>query len=67
MALAPARQAGGRAARIADFWRISAVFAPICRGPLPIFTGGGGLDGVQIPRPTANRPLLAHISAYSGV
>ena len=26
MALAPARQAGGRAARIADFWRISAVF-----------------------------------------
>ena len=33
MALAPARQAGGRAARIADFWRISAVFAPICRGP----------------------------------
>jgi hypothetical protein len=26
MALAPARQAGGRGARIADFWRISAVF-----------------------------------------
>ena len=26
MALAPARQAGGRAARIADFWRFSAVF-----------------------------------------
>ena len=26
MAHAPARQAGGRAARIADFWRISAVF-----------------------------------------
>ena len=26
MALAPARQAGGRGARIADFWRFSAVF-----------------------------------------
>lgn len=38
MALAPARQAGGRAARIADFWRISAVFDPICRGPLPLIT-----------------------------
>jgi len=67
MALAPARQAGGRAARIADFWRISAVFDPICRGPLPIFTANDGLDAVQIPRPTANRPLLAHRSAYSGV
>jgi len=33
MALAPARQAGGRAARIADFWRISAVFDPIAGGP----------------------------------
>ena len=38
MALAPARQAGGGGARIADFWRISAVFDPICRGPLLIIT-----------------------------
>ena len=38
MALAPARQAGGGDARIADFWRISAVFDPICGGPLPIIT-----------------------------
>jgi len=28
MALAPARQAGGRGARFLDFWRISAVFWP---------------------------------------
>jgi hypothetical protein len=32
MAHAPARQAGGGGARIADFWRFSAVFDPILEG-----------------------------------
>ena len=35
--------------------------------PCRFITGSAGLDGVQIPRSTANRPLLAHISAYGGV
>ena len=67
MAHAPAGQRVGDGAKIADFWRFSAVFDPICRGPLPILPADDGLDAVQIPRPAANRPLLAHISAYSGV
>ena len=67
MAHARASHGVGGGAKIADFWRFSAVFDPIWRGPLPIITANAGLDGVQISRPTANRPLLAHISAYSGV
>ena len=33
MALASASQRVGGGAKIADFWRISAVFDPIVRGP----------------------------------
>ena len=33
MAHAPARHGVGGGAKIADFWRISAVFDPIGRGP----------------------------------
>jgi len=33
MALAPVGRRVGGGSRIADFWRISAVFDPICRGP----------------------------------
>jgi hypothetical protein len=54
MALAPARQAGGRAARIADFWRISAVFDPICRGPLPLITGRETRLSVRGSRPAGH-------------
>ena len=67
MAHAPACDGVGGGAKIADFWQFSAVFDPIGRGPLPILPADDGLDAVQIPRPAANRPLLAHISAYSGV
>jgi len=60
MALAPARQAGGRAARIADFWRISAVFDPICRGPLPLITVRGTRLLVRGSRPAGHdRPPAA--------
>lgn len=37
MALAPVGRRVGGGARIAIFWRISAVFDPICRGPGAIF------------------------------
>ena len=39
MAHAPARHGVGVGARFLDFWRFSAVFDPICRGPLPLITG----------------------------
>ena len=47
MAHAPARQAGGGGARIADFWRISAVFDPILEGTRRFFTGSasGAITG----------------------
>ena len=67
MAHARASHGVGGGAKISDFWRFSAVFDPISRGPVPILPDNVGPDGVQIPRPAANRPLLAHISAYGGV
>jgi len=59
MALAPARQAGGRAARIADFWRISAVFDPISGGPgqrFPADETRADFPGAGIPA-SDRRPL----------
>jgi len=67
MAHAPARHGVGGGAFFVIFWRFSAVFDPILEGTRRFFTANDGLDAVQIPRPTANGPLLAHISAYSGV
>jgi len=55
MALAPARQAGGRAARIADFWRISAVFDPIWEGTRSRITGRETRAFVRGSRPAGHR------------
>ena len=49
MALAPVRQRVVRGAKIAIFWRISAVFASIARGPCAMVRG---------PRPSVRLPLL---------
>jgi len=60
MALAPARQAGGRAARIADFWRISAVFAPIWEGTRSRITVRGSRPAGHGARPAGHdRPPAA--------
>ena len=59
MALAPARLAGGGGSRIADFWRISAVFDPISGDPKAIFPASetrATVPGSRIPA-SDRRPL----------
>jgi hypothetical protein len=55
MAHAPARHGVGGGAKIADFWRISAVFDPIWRGPVPIITASETRAFVRGSRPAGHR------------
>jgi len=51
MAHAPARHGAGGGAKIAEKWRISADFDPICRGPVPIITASETRAFVRGSRP----------------
>ena len=48
MALASASHGAGGGSRIADFWRISAVFDPIRVGPEPLTADQIQLAGIQL-------------------
>ena len=58
MALASASHGAGGGSRIADFWRISAVFDPIRGGPEPRTADQIQLAGIQIRRASSRWPVI---------